>query len=93
MRDDDLSPVFDEFLGQVFSFPDADAAVRYGLSRIAQILDATAAAIVADGDVTAAVGFGGSPPVRELRTAIGDSNRASELPGYRRLPDRRDSAR
>ena len=81
MSHDGPSPVLDEFLSQVFSFPDPDAALRYGLSRIAQVLDATAAATLSDGEVSAAVGFGGSPPTRELRGAIGDGTKTVELPG------------
>ncbi len=81
MSHDGPNPGIDEFLGQVFSFPDPDAALRYGLSRIAQVLDATAAATLCDGEVSAAVGFSGSPPTRELRSAIGDGARTVELPG------------
>ena len=75
------TPLLDEFLTQVFSFPDADAALRYGLSRVSQVLDATAAAIVANGEVTAAVGLSADPPTRELRGAISEGSRTAELPG------------
>ncbi len=75
------SPVVDEFLTQVFSFPDPDASTRYALSRVAQVHDATAAAIVSGGEVTASVGFGSGPPARELRGAVADGGRTAELAG------------
>src|SRR5271167_3994587 len=76
MRDSDMSDHsatagLDEFLSRVFSFTDADAALRYGLSRVTQTLDAAAVA----------VGFARGVPTRELRGEVGDAGKSTELPG------------
>jgi diguanylate cyclase (GGDEF)-like protein len=75
------APAVDEFLARVFSFADADGALRYGLSRIVQTLDAAAAAIVSEGEVAVAVGFARGVPARELRVETPEGGKTTDLPG------------
>jgi diguanylate cyclase (GGDEF)-like protein len=76
-----------EFLGLISSFGSERLALRKGIERVAEILDADAAALVRDGAVIAAVGF----EVREVPTdailAVAEAGaRSLAVPGVGECP-------
>lgn len=71
-----------EFLAVVSAFTDEASAIRGGVERAAEALDAEIAALVDGGAVLASIGFpSGRVPVDELVTATGAGAGELELPG------------
>jgi diguanylate cyclase (GGDEF)-like protein len=74
-----------EFLAVVSGLPDRTAAIRGGVERAAEALDAEVAALVDGGGVLASIGFpAGKLPERALRAAANGEDREVEFEGVGR---------
>jgi diguanylate cyclase (GGDEF)-like protein len=71
-----------EFLAVVSSYPDEHSAVVGAVERAAEAVEAEVGALVRDGEVVGAVGFGrGRVPVEVLTTVARNNAREMEVPG------------
>ncbi|HWF34680.1 MAG TPA: EAL domain-containing protein [Solirubrobacteraceae bacterium] len=71
-----------EFVTMVGACQDEEAAIRDGIERAAEALEAEVAAVIRDGDVLASIGFPVSDvPVAKLILAAGEELPALDVPG------------
>ena len=75
------------FLALIFSFHDEQTAVRRGLARVVEVLDAEVAALVRGGGVMAAVGFSeAEAPVADLVAVAGGQAASLTVPDVGECP-------